>query len=341
MVTRMVLIAVTLATPCLAQLDRATFLQMASEGRETALIELVREQCVGFRFDKEVLDQVADRPELTLAVLQCLYDRAPATPAASVLPSEPAAEAAPAPAPAVSYAPADAKQIYLQKTIETLNSLDVADRMSDSYQRVKTLSETKTFLVNMLSAPDYRLTPTDFQAHIDRGFQLPDWARGLMTAAESAKRSAFPSLSFEAARRLEFTTAPTERGLDLFMGLYMVRELPKRGEPYRLEDQFMFTHAKFPIEYDGETKRYQLHQLKTKQRQARVQYSKYLNKLEPLQLFPGNWVFRAAVYNKAGKVHADDYYGFTVEPGTDYALRLFWVSQRPGVRDVGFELVTR
>jgi len=335
------LLTFVLAMPAVAQIDRAQFMNLLEENKDQALIAMVREQCVGFRFDEAAAARLAEKPAVLVAVLNCLYDRAPVAASAAAAPDASGGEAAPAAStpPRQAYASLTSEQIYARKTAELLNSLTVAARMDDPYQRVKTLAETRTFFVNMLSSRDYRLTPEAYRASPDGGAPLPDWAASLMVEAETAKREGFPRLSFDADRRVELAATPVERGLSFFVGLYMVRELPERGEPYELEDQFLYTHEAFPLTYDAATREFHLAEMPTKIRQSRVQYADFLNDREPLTLFPGHWVFRASVYNKAGRIRADDYHGFTVAPGKTYRLRLFWEEKRPGVKNVGFELV--
>ncbi len=328
--------------PCSAQIDRATLFDLLENDEEDRARSLVEKECLGFQVSKADLAAIGNRPELLLAMFQCLQSRAdradPALVSPGPSPRKPSGEEVetPEPDPIRRAAKASSSSLPLVKLVESVNTYGIALGLTNRREKMKTRLGALEVIINILKEHGHALSWEAFQRAAPLDTPLPEWLETAMGEAQAAHETSFPTLRFGVAKRTDFAGVYGSRGPKVYSGLYMIDRPPSKDEAYSLNDHFIYSHPEFAATYDYDKNRFLFTRLKNKGTRF-LSLDKTLNKTLPLDLFPGYWVMEIESYDQLDRIRSQDRYRFKVEPGVNYILNMRWGEKR-GVRKMDFAL---
>ncbi len=326
-------------TPCFAQLDRDTFYELLDGASDTTIVNRISQECIEFRMNQADLDRAMKRPEVLLALLQCLYDRTPGVEAKSVTIDKPNSEGETASTIPSSSNPRSTNRFYLTKLVEALNTLSLANEMRNPNEKMTMKMDALPLIANLIREHGHLINSNLLRDSMPEGFQAPSWVVEDLEKASDGKKKGYSTLAFNVHKNVMFEAGRGKKGAQVFLGLYRVDTYPDGEEIYKLEDHLIYSHREFPITYDRTRADFEYHQLQN--RGMRLSLGKILNKKDPLALFPGNWVLEVIAMDGEDRLQSRDKIQIQIENGHQYVLGIKWETNRQGVRQLIGSLETR
>jgi len=231
----------------------------------------------------------------------------------------------------------DPNALVIQKIYELTNNLNVANRMETTPDVIDRRLGFRDFLVRTVMEPNHNIALKAIEEKLGSEEYLPDWVESLVNASVSAKKEGYPMVKFKAKRSANLTLSTSERGIQGFLGLYMVNASPE-AEGFSLEDNLIYTHPTFPLNYDTKEADFNPGKIE-KSLITTLNLTKIFRKTQPLKLFPGTWGIRFKHTNGEGSLRSDRTEYFQVEPGQNYNMQFSWETDNRGIGRMAMKLI--
>lgn len=309
---------------------------LAEDQNTQPLVSAIQAQCIDFKIDHATVAAIAGKKDVLLALFQCLQDNA-TTVASDSNPATNTTQVGTAvdqPTKAPMYA-ADTQAA--QKAGELLRTLMLAPSLRNEVERQQTRYENRRLLVQIIRDNIQTIDQTELESWREAGLEIPDWLPPLLSGVREAHPDDFPTLTFDVSRRTDFYGSIDERGIKVFMSLFLVEHTPEEVDRFNFEAALIYPHVKFPYTYKPDSGKIELHRLENTE-VTRMRLQKALEDYEALDMIPGKWGIRIQAYTGFDRIRADYSHYFTLEAGKDYEMSIGWKTGGDGIKRLQFDV---